>query len=210
MTWLDRLFLCLLAISPVGFIPFANWISTTRIGTSFFLWLQLGYVLSGFFAVLALPVLVVAIFFKRTRFLALFLLLLAIVHFPCIMFGIVLGLPLRDAGMKSFVQRARPLVAAIHQYERDHASPPTSLDDLVPDYLPSVPTTGMGAYPEFRYVFGTKAEEQYDGNPWVLWVATNSGGINFDMIMYFPNQNYPELGYGGWLRPIGEWAYVHE
>jgi len=55
-----------------------------------------------------------------------------------------------------------------------------------------------------------QAVEEYDGNPWVRIVHTPSGGIKFDMMMYFPNQNYPELGYGDSFRRIGDWAYVHE
>jgi hypothetical protein len=35
-------------------------------------------------------------------------------------------------------------------------------------------------------------------------------GINFDQLMYFPNQQYPEFGHGGRIERIGAWAYVHE
>lgn len=52
--------------------------------------------------------------------------------------------------------------------------------------------------------------ERWDDNPWVLYVYTPSGGINFDKFLYFPLQNYPSNGYGGVLRRIGDWAYVHE
>lgn len=67
----------------------------------------------------------------------------------------------------------------------------------------------MRAYPKFEYVAGEKAKS-YGDNPWVLYVFTPSGGINFDQFMYFPKQNYPKHGYGGWLERVGEWAYVHE
>jgi hypothetical protein len=43
-----------------------------------------------------------------------------------------------------------------------------------------------------------------------LVVFTPSGAINFDQFMYFPNRNYPEQGFGGWIERIGDWAYVHE
>ena len=51
---------------------------------------------------------------------------------------------------------------------------------------------------------------KWDDNSWVLYIDTPSGGINFDMFMYFPNQNSPKTGYGGVLERIGDWAYVHE
>jgi hypothetical protein len=34
--------------------------------------------------------------------------------------------------------------------------------------------------------------------------------MNWDMFLYFPKQNYPKAGYGGWLERIEDWAYVHE
>lgn len=114
------------------------------------------------------------------------------------------------AGMESFANRSQSLITAIHSYEQQHSRPPDSLNDLVPDYLPAIPETGMGAYPEFEYYSGPDAQERFGSNPWALQVQTPSGGINFDVILYFPNQNYPETGYGGSLQRIGFWAYVHE
>ena len=101
------------------------------------------------------------------------------------------------------------LVRAIHQYENNTGQPPPDLADLVPDYLPSVPRTGLPAYPDYEYSTG-HAPDRWDGNPWVLYVLTSSGGINFDQFLYFPLQNYPESGCGGALQRIGAWAYVHE
>jgi hypothetical protein len=50
---------------------------------------------------------------------------------------------------------------------------------------------------------------RYEGNSWVLIVQTGVGW-NFDRLMYFPNQRYPEQGYGGRLERLNAWAYVHE
>lgn len=103
--------------------------------------------------------------------------------------------------------RGEPLVRAVHAFEAKHGRPPESLDQLVPAYLPEVPPTGIGAFPDFRYITG-KAES-YDGNPWVLIVIPPIAA-GFDTLMYFPRQNYPATGYGGWLERVGDWAYVHE
>jgi hypothetical protein len=210
MTRRHRILLVLLAISGIGYFPFSQWISTTRIGTTYFLWGQLYYGLALMAAVVAIPILSVTIFFKRSRPHSVFFLFLSILFVPCCIAGIILGRKTRMAGMESCGQRARPLITAIEQYERDHSTPPDSLHDLVPDYLPNVPSTGMMAYPEFRYHSGNQAKEEYDGNPWALSIYTPSGGINFDMMLYFPNQNYPDRGYGGSLERLGDWAYVHE
>jgi hypothetical protein len=53
-----------------------------------------------------------------------------------------------------------------------------------------------------HYRIGNEAKEKYAGNPWALSVFTPGGGINFDRMLYFPNQNYPTHGYGGTLQPI--------
>jgi hypothetical protein len=68
----------------------------------------------------------------------------------------------------------------------------------------------MGAYPDYEYLAGTEAKSRFHGNPWVLWVDTPSGGINWDMFIYYPRQNYPTYAHGGSLERVKQWAYVHE
>ena len=106
--------------------------------------------------------------------------------------------------------RSDSFVAAIKDFERDRGRPPQTLAELVPAYVPAIPSTGMGAYPDYEYVAGTEAESRFHGNPWVLWVDTPSGGINWDMFIYYPRQNYPSNAHGGWLERVKQWAYVHE
>jgi hypothetical protein len=113
---------------------------------------------------------------------------------------------LRLLGFRLASDRAAPLVEAIHEHARRVGYPPESLDQLVPEYLPSVP----GRLPPIELVSGDKAREYYQGNPWVLTAIVSTGSVNWDKFLYFPLQNYPSTGYGGWLERIGDWAYVHE
>jgi len=114
----------------------------------------------------------------------------------------------RDAFLK-LAERSGTLVQTIHAYEAKYGVPPASLQSLVPEFLAVVPRTGMGAYPDYRYVVGEEAQ-RFGSNPWALYVSTPSGGISFDKFLYFPSQNYPDKGFGGRLERIGDWAYVHE
>lgn len=202
--------LVVFALSAIVYFPFSEWLSTTQGGTSLFLWGQMIYVLPLVASILAMPFLVFGLFFRDTRRRSCLYLLCIALFVPCCIFGVGLGDKARMAGMKSFVQRSQTLIRAIENYERDYSGPPQSLNDLVPDYIPAVPCTGMAAYPEYRYHTGDMAKQQYAGNSWVLTVFTPSGFLNFDMMLYFPNQNYPHHGYGGSLEPVGDWAYVHE
>jgi len=112
-------------------------------------------------------------------------------------------------GFGKLAERSAPLVKSIYDYEAKYGNAPENLEALVPEFIPSVPNTGMAAYPDYYYMVGERARK-WDGNPWILYVETPSGGINFDKFMYFPNQNYPKRGYGGSLERIEDWAYVHE
>jgi len=206
----DHLFYALFAISAIGYFSFAEWMATARVGTMFFLWFSPFYVFPLLAALLALPVLLVRVCFQRDRTHALPWLLLSILYIPCFIVGTDLGDRVRISGWETFARRSQPLIHAIEQYADDHAVPPQALSDLVPDYLPEVPNTGMRAYPEFHYDTGDETRERFAENPWVLSVFTPSGAINFDQMLYFPKQNYPKVGYGGGLERIGDWAYVHE
>lgn len=206
----DQIQLAIFAISAVVYFPFSQWMSTAQIGTELFLWGQLVYGLALIAAVLATPVCLICLFFPRTRQRSFSMIICAVFFVPCCICGILLGYKTRTAGMLAFAQRSQPLIAAITQYQKDHSVPPDTLNDLVPEYIPAVPSTGMMAYPKYWYHTGEDAKREYNGNPWALSVFTPSAGINFDMILYFPNQNYPERGYSGVLERIGDWAYVHE
>jgi hypothetical protein len=77
--------------------------------------------------------------------------------------------------------RSAGLVTAIHAFEVDHRRPPSSLHELVPGYLPAVPRTGMGAYPDYYY----KYEARDDGG-WRLWVPATEGPFSWDSFVYDP------------------------
>jgi len=118
-----------------------------------------------------------------------------------------LSVPVRMHGFQRLAIQSHSLVTAIEEYVKNEGHPPAMLQELVPQYLLKVPKTGMPAYPEYNYSTKTNL---WNDNPWVLYVNCTSGGINFDKFMYFPNQNYPEKGYGGSLKRIEKWAYVYE
>ena len=113
---------------------------------------------------------------------------------------------LRMLGFELAAERAAPLVAAIKAYERDNGAPPATLDELQPHYLPERPKR----IPPFELVTGETARSEYGGNAWVLVAVVSTGLINWDLFVYFPNQQYPELGYGGSIERVADWAYVHE
>jgi hypothetical protein len=165
---------------------------------------------------LALPLLVVflgilvapfLLLFRKARRTALTILICGPIY---LFFGIpLIGISdtVRMHGFRQLALRSEPLVMAIQKYIEKEGRPPGSLQDLVPGYLAKVPGTGMPAYSTYRYSTETN---RWDGNPWAVYVNCPSGGINFDMFMYFPMQNYPKQGYGGSLERVGTWAYVHE
>jgi len=46
--------------------------------------------------------------------------------------------------------------------------------------------------------------------PWVLSAMVSKNLENWDLFIYFPDQEYPERGFGGVIERLGAWAYVHE
>jgi len=177
-------------------IVLCEYLAVAPLGAQFFLWFSLIFVI-GFlpaaFAIIALPF---AAIFSKHRKASLVWWLAAAVYLPLSAGGFILGKDIRMAAFHNLSVKSVPLVNAIHNYSDDKGHPPTSLDDLVPDYLDEIPKTRMMAYSKYRYLVGESAN-RYEDNPWVLEVFTPSGGINFDKFMYFPLQNYPQHGHGG-------------
>lgn len=192
-----------------GFLVLAQYLAVAPIGTDFLLGIATFAVLPMLAAFLAIPVSVVLLFLRRYRITGLKILLAGAIYLIIGIGGIRLSVNVRHNGFVDLAQRSRPLVSAIQQFDTKYGKPPANLEQLVPEFLPNVPPTGIGAYPNYEYV-AVPDQVTYEGNPWILKVRTPSGGMNWDMFLYFPKQNYPKAGYGGWLERIEDWAYVHE
>ncbi|MDY7000161.1 MAG: hypothetical protein SVS15_00080 [Thermodesulfobacteriota bacterium] len=236
------------------------------------------------------------------------------VPFGCLLFAAAGVSEVRHSTFVSLAERAKPLVQAIEYYEHRNGHPPQSLDKLVPDPFPSVPVTGIRAYPYYEYqvfdqtyadarfiwydlglrgggemadqkkynagdpdhailIFVFKGETvvevrtdrvpddpgdfkfdretwrmdniskrllmlrdliastEFTGKtmrtvegvlgkpngefslpccPWELRVQCPTGILNWDIFFYRPGRDYPENAYGGPVKRIGDWAYVHE
>lgn len=184
-----------LAVSPLGFKAVIGIEFMTPI---FLLVAGVGILVSPFF-----------LFSKKYTRTALLSLLGSSACLISFVIGTIIGAHIRRDAFIGLADRSKPLIEAVKRYEQELGKPPESLEALVPNYLPQAPSTRLGAYPKYEYVSGDRAK-RYQGNPWVIYVFTPSGGINFDQFMYFPLQNYPKKGYGGTLERIGDWAYVHE
>lgn len=197
----------LCALIPLICIPAAEWLAVAPHGSDVVLWHMLLFVFPALAAVPTFLVALVGLAFQRFRRFSAALALCSLAYFVAFILSVRIGEGVRMSAFHRLAERSKPLVAAVHAFEQKHGRPPESLQTLVPEFLPSVPSTGMGAYPKYEY---STSATNYDGNPWVITIFTPSGGINFDQFMYFPLTNYPKTGYGGWLERVGDWAYVHE
>lgn len=208
---LSKPLLALIAVCtlPLFVSPLLQYLAVAPFGSEGFLWLEIFVMLPLVAALAALVVSPFLLFFRGIRPFAVRSLIAAALFTLAVFVGLSLGGRIRMTAFRSLAERSTPLVEAIRSYEARYGTPPPDLAALVPEFIPSVPSTGMAAYPRYEYHTGEEASH-YHGNPWVLVVFTPSGGINFDTFMYFPLQNYPKTGYGGWLERISDWAYVHE
>ena len=197
-----------------GFSVFANYLTVAKHGTDAMLWFEMFVAVPACFALLAIPICLIMLIWQATRPLAIRALVVAVILFPSIIIGIRLGEEIRENAFHDLAIRSAPLIQAIEAYSKDHGSPPPNLTSLIPQYLTSIPGTGMGAYPEYRYELAGATPSYFGynlyGSDWVLWVETPGGGINFDRFVYLPSQRYPVYDYGGVVQPIEDWAYVHE
>lgn len=188
---------------------FAQWYVVSGIGYGgmFLLFISSFLMLPLLLALPAIPVAVLLTPFRKTRRIGITILIFGIV-FCIVCFTVIrIGRPIRMSAFDSLAVRSQSIVKAISRFNDAKGHPPTTLQELVPEYLSAIPSTGIPSYPNYEY---STESNKWDGNPWVLYVNTPFGMINWDMFVYFPLQNYPREGYGGSLERIRDWAYVHE
>ncbi len=158
----------------------------------------------GFLGIICL----IQLILKRRNNFIIFAAAACLIHFVASVTALKLSTDIRQNGVRQFALRSHQLITAIHKYSDTYGHPPEKLENLVPDYLPAVPPTGMSAYP--KYIYFNSQSPTYKDNPWVLSVDFAEGPLDFSQLLFFPLQNYPEQGYGGWLEKIDDWALVHE
>lgn len=190
-----------------GLIVFADYHAVAPNGSGTLLFAVLFLGIPFLISVAAIPI---SLFFcissKRQRS-AFQVLISSLIFAVVFIVSVNIGGRVRMNGFHALAQRSIPLVEAIKAYEQKHGNPPPTLNDIVPDFLPSIPETGMGSYPQYRYYVGKK--DRYHGNPWILEVFTPSALINFDVFVYAPKQNY-DSWCGDPFERVGDWAYLHE
>lgn len=208
----------LITVGINSFLPLSQWYAvssfsdqkTALVGLTLTQLLYLPIFLSPFLFLGSL----IGLIFKRTRNNStLTTTVVALALFITGIISINISSNIRHNAFVKLANNSIELIEAIKTYEDQQDAAPESLNELVPNFISSVPHTGIGAYPEYLYTKCTTAEEIKTvclDNPWKLTVHTSPGGINFDRFVYHPNQNYPEKAYGGTLQRIEDWAYVHE
>ena len=144
------------------------------------------------------------ILFRKTRPFALNAFICCCVALLFFLPSMVASRLIRMNGFEELGKRSKPLIAAIEKFEKEKGHAPNLLSELVPEYLPAVPNTGIGAYPNYEY---TTLKNERD--KWQLTVSCSVGLLNWDEFFYLPSKVY-EKRYGGWIEPVGDWAYFHE
>ncbi|MBD3245596.1 MAG: hypothetical protein GF333_01115 [Candidatus Omnitrophica bacterium] len=197
-----------IALVVNGIELFLKWYALSPRGSMALQQASVFFVLPFVAAVLLVPAAAVLALFPRPRRFAVSMLLASIL-FVGITLAVRAAVDVRARRFRALAERSEPLVEAIRQYTADKGEPPDNLEALVPQYIEKIPGTDMGAYPEYRYE-RADSSRQWHGNPWVLYVETPLGILNWDIFLYYPEQNYPEYAFGGSIERMRKWAYIHE
>lgn len=142
-------------------------------------------------AVLALP-----FRFSRSRSATLFPFNAALIGI-CIV-SVVLTNVARVQAYSAFAKRSQPVVDAILNFEANTGRPPRTLDELVPEYLAKLPTTGFGPNPNYNYVVTIEPTESSPGH-WELSANTMNSLLGA-VLVYDAKRDYQEKSrYGDWV-----------
>ncbi|HUV40406.1 MAG TPA: hypothetical protein VMW23_01290 [Sedimentisphaerales bacterium] len=201
----------LIALILNSFDIYANYEAVSSNGSDEILWSAMFFLVIPLLAIVfvVIPISLIGVIFKRSRRVSVLLLMSCVIYLGVAKACFWCSGKVRMAAFHKLAERSKTLVQAIKEYELRYGNLPASLENLVPEFLPNIPQTGMGAYPEYEYKVGEEAQE-FAKDAWCLVVNTPLGGLNWDIFIYFPNQDYTECGWGGVLEKVKDWAYVHE
>lgn len=190
-----------------AFMIFADYYAVSPRGSSTLLTLRPFIALPILAAVPGILIAAIYALCKSTRYVGLRWMFTCLAFVVLVIGSMYIGKWIRMGAFASLAERSAPLVEAIKRYEQQYEKPPDSLTVLVPEFLPEIPRTGMGAYPDYNYRVITRSS---DGNRWELSVFTPTGILNFDKFFYYPLQNYPSHLCRNGVERVRDWAYMHE
>jgi hypothetical protein len=133
-------------------------------------------------------------------------LLLSLMLLISLTIGYFLSDSIRRNGIVTMTKNSKILIEAIKSFEKTKGHPPEKLETITPDFLVKIPGTGIGIFPNYEY--SLHAPENAD--TWELRVPCPEGVLNWNLLFYWPSENYPSTIYGGYTERIGSWAYVNE
>ncbi|MCY3003048.1 MAG: hypothetical protein NTV21_14695 [Planctomycetota bacterium] len=123
---------------------------------------------------------------------------------PLLLAGFPLVSGARELALERLVRRSEPVVAALRAFEARNGLPPPSLDALVPEFLPSIPATGIPDASSYAYEF----EPASDNSPPSWRLGIKLGGIfDFDELV-LTSDGKPWLFNEFSDTRIGEWMLI--
>lgn len=131
-----------------------------------------------------------------------------------------------DMAVWRAINAGQVIISALNEYKLKNNIYPKSLIELGI----AVPNTNVCAYPNFTYVLSKSdsddmndmvAKAQKNESLSINAAANNTGGyeltvempmgiLNWDVLVYWPSENYPDHLKGGSAQHYGKWIYVNE
>lgn len=116
---------------------------------------------------------------------------------------------LRYLAFACAAQRGEPIIVALAQYRAKTGTYPDSLDALIGEYLPAIPSTGLIGYPRFEYQNDRHNNRPFPGE-YDLRIPCPMSLLNFDRFIYWPSEEYSALEEREAIKRLGNWVYLHE
>ncbi|MBI5528333.1 MAG: hypothetical protein HY897_18535 [Deltaproteobacteria bacterium] len=119
--------------------------------------------------------------------------------------GVASAKPIRAMAFETVAKRSAPIVQAVERFEKGHMRLPAELGELVPEYLPRIPTEQIGQGRQFDYSILT--DPVHGPSSWKLSVKFHCGGCLFfcDDVLYYRSDRVCVEQHA---RRVGDWCYV--
>jgi hypothetical protein len=129
-----------------------------------------------------------------------------------LLISIQLMFAIRHVAICNVIERSRPLIAAITAFEKKRGKLPKDLAELVPEYLPAIPKTGLPAYLPGIPNMGIDPNDTYHYEapyvvniPWRLTVEVPLY-IATERLIYNSTKEY-QADEDHHIERMGDWGY---
>jgi len=187
----------------LGYASITDYFWILNLNFFYYMWL-----ISFYVACLNLLACPITLCFKKFRNITFPILVFCLGYFSFLFSGYIAGYYHGESGLIKVPENSQLLIKAIKNFENENGRPPEELRELIPNFIDSIPSSGMIYNSKFKLILDKNLNVRPIGREgWSLSTDVMINLQNYYYLSYYSNSEYPDYSFKP-KNPLNyNWSY---